>query len=256
MTNLIQNTLHTGLLLGDSLCYEQLLEETSMSRVLLNHYKASAELDREDEEGRICGEMAVEEELEQFGFGRPATRQFRAGDHLAGTGGGGGRFTELDPARSPLHHSASSPSSSSECYTSPELPDRSPSGSVSTESLCSPQLRTSSPAASPAATASAKTEPSENTTSTKSQSSSTSLVKLNPSKSRSVSSSRAAERWRRRRESANYRERRRMQRLNEAFDLLREHLPSGSDCPLSKHETLQMAITYILALQEQLEPEE
>ncbi|XP_043213049.1 myogenic-determination protein-like [Amphibalanus amphitrite] len=58
--------------------------------------------------------------------------------------------------------------------------------------------------------------------------------------------------WRRRREGANCRERRRMQRLNEAFDLLREHLPSGSDCPLSKHETLQMAMEYIAALQDQL----
>ena len=58
--------------------------------------------------------------------------------------------------------------------------------------------------------------------------------------------------WRRRREGANCRERRRMQRLNEAFDLLREHLPQGSDCPLSKHETLQMAMEYISALQEQL----
>ncbi|XP_037084478.1 basic helix-loop-helix transcription factor amos-like [Pollicipes pollicipes] len=58
--------------------------------------------------------------------------------------------------------------------------------------------------------------------------------------------------WRRRRESANCRERRRMQRLNEAFDLLRDHLPQGVDCPLSKHETLQMAMEYISALQGQL----
>lgn len=65
-------------------------------------------------------------------------------------------------------------------------------------------------------------------------------------------SSRSAERWRRRRESANFRERRRMQRLNEAFDLLRGHLPQGTACQLSKHETLQMAITYILTLQETL----
>ncbi|XP_043210919.1 pancreas transcription factor 1 subunit alpha-like [Amphibalanus amphitrite] len=58
--------------------------------------------------------------------------------------------------------------------------------------------------------------------------------------------------WRRRREGANCRERRRMQRLNEAFDLLRQHLPQGSEAQLSKHETLQMAMEYIAALQRQL----
>lgn len=58
--------------------------------------------------------------------------------------------------------------------------------------------------------------------------------------------------WRKRRESANFRERRRMQRLNDAFDTLRDHLPRGTACQLSKHETLQMAMEYISALQQQL----
>ena len=40
--------------------------------------------------------------------------------------------------------------------------------------------------------------------------------------------------------------------MNEAFDLLREHLPQSTYCPLSKHETLQMAMEYIAALQIQL----
>ena len=52
-----------------------------MSRVLLNHYKASAELDAADDD-RISGEMAVEEELEQFGFGRPATRHIKTGSYI------------------------------------------------------------------------------------------------------------------------------------------------------------------------------
>lgn len=52
-----------------------------------------------------------------------------------------------------------------------------------------------------------------------------------------------------RRLAANARERRRMQSLNEAFDRLRQYLPSlGNDRQLSKHETLQMAQTYITAL--------
>ena len=83
MAHMIQNTLHTGLLLGDSLCYEQLLGETTMSRVLLNHYKASAELGDQEEDGRICEDMAVEEELEQFGFGKPFARQIRTGMYTA-----------------------------------------------------------------------------------------------------------------------------------------------------------------------------
>lgn len=52
-----------------------------------------------------------------------------------------------------------------------------------------------------------------------------------------------------RRLAANARERRRMQSLNEAFDRLRQYLPSlGNDRQLSKHETLQMAQSYISAL--------
>ncbi|XP_037084308.1 pancreas transcription factor 1 subunit alpha-like [Pollicipes pollicipes] len=71
-----------------------------------------------------------------------------------------------------------------------------------------------------------------------------------PRKKRRAPASEAV--WRRRREGANCRERRRMQRLNEAFDLLRHHLPQGSESQLSKHETLQMAMEYISALQLQL----
>lgn len=56
-----------------------------------------------------------------------------------------------------------------------------------------------------------------------------------------------------RRLAANARERRRMQNLNQAFDRLRQYLPSlGNDRQLSKHETLQMAQTYITALGELL----
>lgn len=52
-----------------------------------------------------------------------------------------------------------------------------------------------------------------------------------------------------RRLAANARERRRMNGLNEAFDRLREVIPSlGEDHKLSKFETLQMAQTYISAL--------
>ncbi|KAH8383699.1 hypothetical protein KR009_010090 [Drosophila setifemur] len=54
---------------------------------------------------------------------------------------------------------------------------------------------------------------------------------------------------RKRRLAANARERRRMQNLNSAFDRLRQYLPClGNDRQLSKHETLQMAQTYISAL--------
>ena len=57
-----------------------------------------------------------------------------------------------------------------------------------------------------------------------------------------------------RRLAANARERRRMQNLNQAFDRLRQYLPSlSNDRQLSKHETLQMAQTYITALYELLE---
>lgn len=59
---------------------------------------------------------------------------------------------------------------------------------------------------------------------------------------------------RKRRLAANARERRRMQNLNTAFDRLRQYLPSlGNDRQLSKHETLQMAQTYITALCELLQ---
>ena len=51
---------------------------------------------------------------------------------------------------------------------------------------------------------------------------------------------------RKRRVAANARERRRMNGLNDAFERLREVIPSlGSDHKLSKFETLQMAQTYI-----------
>lgn len=57
-----------------------------------------------------------------------------------------------------------------------------------------------------------------------------------------------------RRIAANARERRRMNGLNEAFDKLREVVPSlGAEHKLSKYETLQMAQTYISALCDLLE---
>ncbi|XP_058062250.1 protein atonal [Anopheles bellator] len=57
-----------------------------------------------------------------------------------------------------------------------------------------------------------------------------------------------------RRLAANARERKRMKGLNEAFDRLRQYLPSlSNDRQFSKHETLQMAQTYISALVELLE---
>ncbi|XP_077507308.1 uncharacterized protein LOC144116450 [Amblyomma americanum] len=56
-----------------------------------------------------------------------------------------------------------------------------------------------------------------------------------------------------RRVAANARERRRMHSLNEAFDRLREVVPSlGNDRKLSKFESLQMAQSYIQALSELL----
>ncbi|XP_012276282.1 neurogenic differentiation factor 6-B-like [Orussus abietinus] len=58
----------------------------------------------------------------------------------------------------------------------------------------------------------------------------------------------------RRRLAANARERRRMSGLNDAFDKLREVVPSlDADHKLSKFETLQMAQTYIAALCDLLE---
>lgn len=55
---------------------------------------------------------------------------------------------------------------------------------------------------------------------------------------------------RKRRLAANARERRRMNGLNEAFDRLREAIPTSveDDHKLSKYETLQMAQSYISAL--------
>lgn len=59
-----------------------------------------------------------------------------------------------------------------------------------------------------------------------------------------------------RRLAANARERRRMNGLNEAFDRLRQVIPSlDTDHKLSKFETLQMAQTYISALCDLLERE-
>ncbi|XP_071532427.1 uncharacterized protein [Panulirus ornatus] len=56
-----------------------------------------------------------------------------------------------------------------------------------------------------------------------------------------------------RRLQANARERRRMNGLNDAFERLREVVPTlGNDRKLSKFETLQMAQTYITALAELL----
>ncbi|XP_059472482.1 protein atonal-like [Neocloeon triangulifer] len=56
-----------------------------------------------------------------------------------------------------------------------------------------------------------------------------------------------------RRLAANARERRRMLNLNTAFDRLRTVLPGlGSEKQLSKYETLQMAQSYIAALDELL----
>uniref|UniRef100_UPI0037E84EAA transcription factor atoh7 n=1 Tax=Semicossyphus pulcher TaxID=241346 RepID=UPI0037E84EAA len=52
-----------------------------------------------------------------------------------------------------------------------------------------------------------------------------------------------------RRMAANARERKRMQGLNTAFDCLRKVVPQwGQDKKLSKYETLQMALSYIMAL--------
>ncbi|CAL1578396.1 unnamed protein product [Knipowitschia caucasica] len=53
----------------------------------------------------------------------------------------------------------------------------------------------------------------------------------------------------RRRMAANARERKRMEGLNTAFDCLRKVVPQwGQDKKLSKYETLQMALSYIMAL--------
>jgi hypothetical protein len=77
------------------------------------------------------------------------------------------------------------------------------------------------------------------------------------SKVRSVahqSSATGVEVMKKRRLAANARERRRMNSLNDAFDRLRDVVPSlGNDRKLSKFETLQMAQTYIAALYELLQ---
>lgn len=63
----------------------------------------------------------------------------------------------------------------------------------------------------------------------------------------------APEVMKKRRVAANARERKRMNSLNDAFDKLRDVVPSlGNDRKLSKFETLQMASTYINALNELL----
>jgi hypothetical protein len=68
------------------------------------------------------------------------------------------------------------------------------------------------------------------------------------------SSSAGVEVMKKRRLAANARERRRMNSLNDAFDRLRDVVPSlGNDRKLSKFETLQMAQTYIAALYELLQ---
>lgn len=59
--------------------------------------------------------------------------------------------------------------------------------------------------------------------------------------------------WKKRRLAANARERKRMENLNDAFDRLRQYLPKlENDQKLSKHETLQMAQTYISELDQLL----
>jgi hypothetical protein len=68
------------------------------------------------------------------------------------------------------------------------------------------------------------------------------------------SSAAGVEVMKKRRLAANARERRRMNSLNDAFDRLRDVVPSlGNDRKLSKFETLQMAQTYIAALYELLQ---
>lgn len=59
--------------------------------------------------------------------------------------------------------------------------------------------------------------------------------------------------WKKRRLAANARERKRMEHLNDAFDRLRQYLPKlENNQKLSKHETLQMAQTYITELDQLL----
>lgn len=59
--------------------------------------------------------------------------------------------------------------------------------------------------------------------------------------------------WKKRRLAANARERKRMEHLNDAYERLRQYLPKwDNDQKLSKHETLQMAQTYISELNQLL----
>lgn len=76
----------------------------------------------------------------------------------------------------------------------------------------------------------------------------------NSSTASSNNSQAGLEVMKKRRLAANARERRRMNSLNDAFDRLRDVVPSlGNDRKLSKFETLQMAQTYIAALHELLQ---
>ena len=77
--------------------------------------------------------------------------------------------------------------------------------------------------------------------------------KTSANRKRSPPKKAAREVVKKRRLAANARERRRMLSLNVAFDRLREVVPAFSDDrQLSKYETLQMAQSYINALQELL----
>lgn len=77
---------------------------------------------------------------------------------------------------------------------------------------------------------------------------------LSPVSTNNSSCGGAPDIMRKRRLAANARERRRMNSLNDAFDRLRDVVPSlGNDRKLSKFETLQMAQTYIAALHELLQ---
>jgi atonal protein 1/7 len=106
------------------------------------------------------------------------------------------------------------------------------------------------------------TSDSENSTSDQDSLSSSIIVQSNENSSNCTKGSQRKRRSKqispqikkKRRIAANARERRRMQSLNDAFDRLRQYLPSlGNDRQLSKHETLQMAQTYITALCDLLE---
>ena len=79
-------------------------------------------------------------------------------------------------------------------------------------------------------------------------------IKKDSKNSKNVQPQPGVEVMKKRRLAANARERRRMNSLNDAFDRLRDVVPSlGNDRKLSKFETLQMAQTYIAALHELLQ---